>query len=95
MKIYIAPYSEPGFTTLQADVAAWRALLTLRAVPRGGSVSHQPSMDKRKPNEPMSDADWRDTANVITKAIGDQDDEAVVRVRLPAEKAAAVVEMAG
>lgn len=91
--IYTASQT-PTETELVATAATWKALLALRSIPRGGSVSHQPSMDKRKPNEPMSDADWRDTANAITRAIGDRDDEAVVRVRLPADKAAAVVEMA-
>lgn len=89
MKIYIAPQSEPGYTTLQATVATWKALLALRSIPRGGSISHQP-----QEGELLSQAAWRDTANVVTRAIGASDDDAVVRVRLPAESASAVVEMA-
>lgn len=89
MKIYIAPQSEPDYTTLQATVATWKQLLALRSIPRGGSISHQV-----QDGELMSQAAWRDTANVVTRAIGGHDDDAVVRVRLPAESAAAVLEMA-
>lgn len=89
MKIYIAPHAEPGFTTLQADVGTWKQLLALRPAAEDEPVIHQAA-----DNEAMSDADWRYAARAVARAIGDRDDDAVVRVRLRSGLATGVVEMA-
>lgn len=65
----------PTETVLVAKVAAWRALLGIQSLPRGSSISHV-----KQPGEVFSQAEWRDIANRITKAIDGKDDDNTVRI---------------
>ena len=65
----------PTETVLVAKVAVWRALLGIQSVPRGGSISHV-----KQPGETFSQAEWRDIANRITKAIDGKDEGDTVRI---------------
>ena len=76
-------------TVLVAKVAAWRALLGIQSLPRGSSISHV-----KQPGEVFSEADWRDIATRITKAIDGKDDDNTVRIWFDREQAQAVIGLA-
>ena len=78
----------PDNTTLVATVATWKGLMGIRAMPRGRAISHAV-----RDGEVMSEARWTDTTGIIHRAIEGLEDAAVVRVRLSADIAAAVVGM--
>ena len=86
--IYTASQT-PTETVLVAQVAAWRALLFIQPIPRGGSISHV-----QQPGERFSQAEWRDIAGRITQAIDGKDDDAVVRIAFARESAAKLVDAA-
>ena len=62
-------------TVLVAQVAVWRALLTIQPLPTGRSISHV-----KQPGEVFSQAEWQDIANRITKATDGKDDDNTVRI---------------
>lgn len=79
----------PTETVLVAQVAAWRALLTLQVLPRGGSISHV-----RRDGEAFSQAEWGDITTRIKQAVDGKDDEAVVRIWFDRDVAARLVDAA-
>ena len=79
----------PTETALVAKVAAWRALLGIQSLPRGSSISHV-----KKPGETFSQAEWRDIANRITKAVDGKDDSEVVRITFARDVASRLVDAA-
>ena len=79
----------PTETALVAKVAVWRTLLIIHPVPSGGPISHT-----RQPGEVFSQAEWRDIATRIKKAIDGKDDDNTVRIWFDREQAQAVVDAA-
>lgn len=80
----------PTETVLVAKVATWRSILVIQPVPSGGPISHI-----RQPGDVFSQAEWRDIAARIKKAIDGKDDDNTVRISFDREQAQAVLGMAG
>ena len=76
----------PTETVLVAKVDAWRALLGIQSLPRGGSISHV-----KQPGETFSQAEWRDIANRITKAVDGKDEGDTVRITFARDVATRLV----